>query len=209
MTLALRRIVARYKKYLGFDSMLRRTQSVPQCSLFGNGRIDINSLCIDTFTREAVKKTKKASPPKKLTYIKIGEMFQDSTTKNCDVSVKPKGWNAEFVEFYPESYTTIDSFGQRTTLPALELDYFEMEVKGKGLGSKKIQEIIKFAKEKTGGRMVVSAVQFDKKSPLLFYYRNGLRSTNPEVNELLEQINQGKLSKSLLPENQFMYLPLD
>ena len=209
MALTLGRTIARYKKYLGLETILQNARLLPRQSLFDNGTIDIKSLNVDTFRRQAIRKPQQIQHQEKLTTLKIGKMFQDWTTKNCDVSIKPKGWNAEFVDFYPESYTTTNSFGKKTTLPTLELDYFEMNIKGNGLGSKKIQEIIKFAKEKTGGRMVVSAVQFDKESPLLFYYRNGLRSTNSKVNEILEQINQGKLSKSLLPEDQFMYLPLD
>lgn len=201
------RFMRKYKKSLGVDNILKTKP-------FDYNALPIRNLTIDTVSfsakpakRVTIQAKQAVNKSATLDEIRLGPLFKDATTKSCEVSIKPSGWNKEFVEFYPDSYTKIATNGERTTKSFVELDYFEIANKGKGDGSKKLKEIINFAKDKTDGRMVVSAVQFDKQSPVLFYYRNGLRSTNPTVNAKIEKVAKGELPKSELPENLFMFLP--
>lgn len=138
----------------------------------------------------------------------VGSLFADKTLKQCSVNIKPRGWSEEFCEILPQNYTYIDFSGKRLADSVLEIDWLETAQKGQGDGSRKIREIIDYARRNTDGRVIVTAAQYgEHQNPLLFYYRNGLRSNNPQVNNLLEQVHLGLKPKSELPKNAFMYLP--
>ena len=149
---------------------------------------------------------------KLLSYENISKKFVDETTKFCDVSIK----GSDCVEYFfsnfknklPAKYIGIDDEGQKFVKECIELETFEMLNKGKGLGSKKIQEIIEYAKERTEGRFYLMAQKIrGNVPPLLFYYKNGLRSVDEGVNLILEKISKGELPYSRIPNQTVMYLP--
>ena len=138
----------------------------------------------------------------------IGSFFADKTLKQCSVNIKPRGWSEEFCEILPQNYTYVDRNGRIKVNSVLEIDWLEASQKGQGDGSRKIQEIIDYAKQNTDGRLIVTTAQYgEHKNPLLFYYRNGLRSNSEKVNNILEQVDLGLRPKSDLPKNAFMFLP--
>ena len=138
----------------------------------------------------------------------VGEIFKDRTLLQCSVNVKPRGWSKEFCEILPKNYTYLDFNGNRLADSVLEIDWLETAQKGCGDGTRKIREIIDYARKNTDGRLIVAAAQYgEHDNPLLFYYRNGLRSNDERINNILKQVNLGLRPKSDLPKNAFMYLP--
>ena len=142
----------------------------------------------------------------------IGYLFRDSATKKCDVSLK-KGEHINSLLSYhidslPSRYVEILSNGKNEIKECVVVDNFEIFDKGNGLGSKKLQEIIQYAKDKHGGRLYLQAGKIgDNQSPLLFYYKNGLRSIDESTNRLLSKVLQGELPRSAVPCSTIMYLP--
>ena len=164
----------------------------------------IISSTVSNSTRIA-KNTRRISTPQTK---EISSLFADKTLKQCSVNIKPRGWSEEFCEILPKSYTYTDLNGKRLADSVLEIDWLEATKKGQGDGTRKIREIIDYAKQNTDGRVIVTAAQYGAhQNPLLFYYRNGLISNNPQTNQLLKQVEQGLRPKSDLPKNAFMYLP--
>lgn len=140
----------------------------------------------------------------------VGKIFTDKTVKQCSVNIKPRGWSEEFCEILPKSYTYIDFDGHRKAAEVVEIDWLEATNKGHGDGTRKIREIIDYAKRNTDGRLIVTAAQYgENQNPLLFYYRNGLRSNDARVNNILKQVDLGIRPKSDLPKSAFMFLPKD
>lgn len=138
----------------------------------------------------------------------VGNLFKDSTLLQCSINIKPRGWSKEFCEILPKNYTYLDFNGTRLADSVLEIDWLETSQKGQGYGTRKIVEIIDYARKNTDGRLIVTAAQYgEHDNPLLFYYRNGLRSNDERINNILEQVNLGLRPKSDLPKNAFMYLP--
>ncbi len=155
------------------------------------------------------KKTIEHRPDQIIAQVKeIGHLFKDSSLLNCSVNVKPRGWSKEFCEILPKDYTYRNSNQEQLVNSVVEIDWLETVQKGRGYGTKKIREIIDYARHNTDGRLIVTAAQYgEHKNPLLFYYKNGLRSNDPNVNNLLEQVRLGIRPASDLPKSAFMYLP--
>lgn len=148
----------------------------------------------------------------KVKIVQLGYLFKDSSTKFCEVSLKKSeninSYFSQFIDKLPVKYVETFSNGKRRIKDCLEIDTFEMLQKGNGQGSKKLQEIIKYAKDNYDGRLYLNAVKSNGyNSPVLFYYKNGLRSIDNEINVLLAKILNGKLPLSMVPNSAIMYLP--
>lgn len=142
----------------------------------------------------------------------ISALFKDSTTRRCDVSVKTneqlEAFVCQFKDKLPLKYIRTGRNGETLIKDCVELEVFEIYSKGKGHGTKKLQEIIKYANEHTEGRLCLMAQQKrGYPSPVLFYYKNGLRSFDDSTNVLLEKILKGEEPMSKLPSMLPMYLP--
>lgn len=155
--------------------------------------------------RQVAQNSRRVLPPQ---IKEVGEIFADKTVKQCSVNIKPRGWSEEFCEILPKNYTYVDFDGHIKADKVLEIDWLEATNKGHGDGTRKIREIIDYAKRNTDGRLIVTAAQYgEHQNPLLFYYRNGLRSNDARVNNILKQVDLGIRPKSDLPKSAFMYLP--
>lgn len=91
-------------------------------------------------------------------------------------------------------------------LPHIYLDSIVVYDQGKGIGTSIMQDIIKIAKERCGGRLLLHP-SFDP-NPSPFYYKCGLRSTTKEgENEILAFLNNGTPFRSA--SSSPMYLPIE
>lgn len=142
----------------------------------------------------------------------ISALFKDNTTRRCDVAIKTNEQLDAFVyhvkDKLPARYLRTGRNGELLVKDCVELEVFEIYSKGKGHGTKKLQEIIKYAKEHTDGRLCLLAQQKQGyQSPVLFYYKNGLRSFDKKTNLLIEKVARGEEPISNLPSMLPMYLP--